>query len=83
MEVENHHNFSVNGGFILHNCDAIRGFCIYRSRPNMKQPEMDADRLMADYEEKQFANSNMFDVYNQKEEDPFDFYNSNGDTGWF
>ena len=49
----------------------------------MKQPEMDADRLMADYEEKQFANSNMFDVYNQKEEDPFDFYNSNGDTGWF
>ena len=26
MEVENHHNFSVNGGFIVHNCDAIRYF---------------------------------------------------------
>ncbi|EOT2968712.1 MULTISPECIES: hypothetical protein [Clostridium] len=27
MEVENHHNFSVNGGFIVHNCmDAVRYF---------------------------------------------------------
>lgn len=25
MEVDNHHNFSVNGGFIVHNCmDALR-----------------------------------------------------------
>ena len=28
MEVENHHNFSVCGGFIVHNCmDALRYFC--------------------------------------------------------
>jgi len=26
MEVETHHNFSINGGFIVHNCDAIRYF---------------------------------------------------------
>ncbi|KEH90607.1 hypothetical protein [Clostridium botulinum] len=27
MEVENHHNFSVNGGLIVHNCmDALRYF---------------------------------------------------------
>lgn len=27
MEVKSHHNFSVNGGFIVHNCmDAIRYF---------------------------------------------------------
>ncbi|WP_084655700.1 hypothetical protein [Andreesenia angusta] len=24
MQVENHHNYSVNGGFIIHNCDAVR-----------------------------------------------------------
>lgn len=25
MEVDNHHNFAVNGGFIVHNCmDALR-----------------------------------------------------------
>jgi hypothetical protein len=24
MEVENHHNYAVAGGFILHNCDALR-----------------------------------------------------------
>ena len=28
MEVEDHHNFSVNGGFIVHNClDALRYAC--------------------------------------------------------
>lgn len=28
MEVENHHNFAVNGGFIVHNCmDALRYAC--------------------------------------------------------
>lgn len=24
MEVQDHHNYSVNGGLILHNCDAVR-----------------------------------------------------------
>jgi hypothetical protein len=24
MYVKNHHNFAVNGGFIVHNCDALR-----------------------------------------------------------
>lgn len=24
MEVEKHHNFLVNGGVVVHNCDAIR-----------------------------------------------------------
>lgn len=33
MEVENHHNFSVNGGFIVHNCDAIRYFVAARPCP--------------------------------------------------
>lgn len=29
MEVKNHHNFSVCGGFIVHNCmDAVRYFCM-------------------------------------------------------
>lgn len=34
MEVRNHHNYAVNGGFILHNCDALRYFVntIIRSR---------------------------------------------------
>ena len=27
MQVKDHHNFSVNGGLIVHNCDALRYFC--------------------------------------------------------
>lgn len=36
MEVENHHNFAVNGGFIVHNCDALRYFCIMRQRATVE-----------------------------------------------
>ena len=27
MEVEKHHNYAVDGGIIIHNCDSIRYFC--------------------------------------------------------
>ena len=33
MEVDDHHNYSVNGGLILHNCDAIRYFVAGRPVP--------------------------------------------------
>lgn len=33
MEVDRHHNYSVNGGFIIHNCDAMRYFCMKVLRP--------------------------------------------------
>jgi hypothetical protein len=35
MEVESHHNFAINGGLIVHNCDAIRGFCTMRHMPTI------------------------------------------------
>lgn len=34
MEVEKVHNFAVNGGLIVHNCDALRYFAVYWTRPN-------------------------------------------------
>lgn len=35
MEVKNHHNFSICGGFIVHNCmDAVRYFCYTILRSN-------------------------------------------------
>lgn len=41
MEVENHHNFAVNGGCIVHNCDAIRYFVAGRPRPTaLAVPEL-------------------------------------------
>ena len=27
VEVKNVHNFAINGGLIVHNCDALRYFC--------------------------------------------------------
>lgn len=38
MEVDEHHNFAVNGGSIVHNCDALRYWCIMWTRPS-KEPE--------------------------------------------
>ena len=38
MEVETYHNFSVNGGIIVHNCmDAIRYFCMTVLRREIKK----------------------------------------------
>ena len=39
MEVEAHHNYSVNGGLIVHNCDALRGFCIMRQLPTEEKDD--------------------------------------------
>lgn len=33
MTVKEHHNFMVSGNIILHNCDAVRYYCISRVLP--------------------------------------------------
>lgn len=34
MEVKDVHNFSINGGLVVHNCDALRYWCsAWRSAP--------------------------------------------------
>ena len=38
MEVDSHHNFAVNGGFIVHNCDSIRYWCAARPCPTKVKP---------------------------------------------
>jgi len=30
MYVENHNNFAIESGLVVHNCDSLRGFCIVR-----------------------------------------------------
>ena len=35
MEVEGYHNYSVNGGYIIHNCDALRYYC-YTKLPSWR-----------------------------------------------
>ncbi|WP_353937865.1 hypothetical protein [Fructilactobacillus ixorae] len=40
MEVENHHNFAVNGGFIVHNClDALRYAVFGRQQEELSKPQ--------------------------------------------
>lgn len=34
MEVENTHNYSINGGLIVHNCDSLRYFAVQWANPN-------------------------------------------------
>jgi hypothetical protein len=46
MYVKNHHNFAVNGGFIVHNCDALRYFCAGRPYPpKMKVPKVPRESI--------------------------------------
>jgi len=66
---------------LTHAPDAIRGFCIYKSRGGRKTEEPDVGKYLAQQEERRFANSEMFDVYAGKEEDIFGVYNNGPD--WY
>ena len=48
MEVDGHHNFAVNGGIIVHNCDALRYFCVMRHRPTDPIPKERKPNLFFD-----------------------------------
>lgn len=61
---------------LTHAPDALRGFCIYRSRGNRQANQVDEDTWYREQEMRQFASNNMFDVYGQKEGDVFDVYSS-------
>lgn len=41
MEVVEHHNFITAMGTVLHNCDALRYFCISRTMPAVQETEKD------------------------------------------
>jgi hypothetical protein len=66
---------------LTHSLDSLRGFCIYRSRGSRKIEPQDDDAWYLEQEAKKFANNNMFDVYDKKEGDIFDVYDSG--TGWY
>lgn len=39
MTVKEHHNFMVAGNVILHNCDALRYYCVSRQMPAVVERE--------------------------------------------
>lgn len=70
MYVEDNHNFAINGGLIVHNCDALRYFCTsYTFAPTMVNPlavqrEFDLGAFacgVGEYEEE--YNDNEYDFY--------------------
>lgn len=52
---------------ITHAPDAIRGFCIYRTRPNRRAPEVDENTRAVQRFEKSFLDSSMYDVYERSD----------------
>jgi hypothetical protein len=66
---------------LTHAPDAIRGFCVHRSRGNKSVAPIDEDTFLQQTEERRFVDNSMFDVYDQKgDADIFDLYNSG--TTW-
>lgn len=61
---------------LSHSCDAIRGFCIYRSRGSRKVEAQDENDWLRERETKIFTSNDIFDVYGQKGGDAFDVYGS-------
>ena len=58
---------------ITHAPDALRGFCVYRSRANRKQQAVSEEVLRSDREMVEFNSPDLFDVYRQ-EKDRYGIY---------
>ena len=65
ITVADTHNYVSLGGVVLKNCDALRGFCVYRSRANRELPKPDERTLRQEAEYNSFNGNEMFDVYNK------------------
>lgn len=54
---------------ITHAPDALRGFCVYRSRANREPVKLQEAALREDRELQRFVSNDMFDVYGGKDDD--------------
>lgn len=54
---------------LTHAPDAIRGFCVYRSRANRERARKSEYDLRQDMEYEKFTSSDMFDVYSERKDD--------------
>lgn len=57
---------------ITHAPDAIRGFCVYRSRANREPARMSESAYRTERELREFNSNDMFDVYGLNREDRYD-----------
>lgn len=57
---------------ITHAPDAIRGFCVYRSRANREPARMSESAYRTERELREFNSNDMFDVYGQEEKSRYD-----------
>lgn len=60
---------------ITHAPDALRGFCVYRSRFNKERPQMSETDKAVEREITSFNDNDMFNVYGGKDEDGNSAYN--------
>lgn len=60
---------------ITHAPDAIRGFCVYRSRANRKREEVGENEMMSRYHDVYMANDEMFNVYDTRADEREDALN--------
>lgn len=56
MFVDKYNNFSINGGIVVHNCDALRYFCNMRTAPSIKplKAPLDLSEWYDDEEQEEF-----------------------------
>lgn len=68
---------------ITHAPDAIRGFCVYRSRANKEKPQPSEKSAREERVYERFNSNDMFDVYGEKDRNVYDSYNSGDSVSMF
>lgn len=63
LMVDTHHNFIINQGIVVHNCDSLRYFCASRIYGTVKAPEPNERELRMRREIEAYTSNKLFDVY--------------------
>lgn len=70
-----HGDAAITPHEITHAPDALRGFCVYRSRANRVKPDDPSERNRhEDRELQRFVSNDMFNVYGEKHDDDSNYY---------
>lgn len=63
LQTKTHHNFLVNSGIVVHNCDSIRYFAAARTQGSVKEPEPTPQERQLLSEIQAFTGGELYDVY--------------------
>jgi len=79
ITVSGTHNYITEAGPVLKNCDALRYFCITRTRANREITKLSERELREEKEYDVYTSPDVYDIYKKGKDDEYEYTdNSSG-----